>query len=99
MNNLISLFLVFFPLLVITLIASFRMILWLFYDEIESIIKISVKDIIREAISESYNIHDYKWWTTEKDAVDWYINECDSTYIRGRYPTLEKYLNLFCISV
>ena len=43
--------------------------------------------------SERYNINDYKWWTTEKDAIEWYINKCDSTYIRGRYPTLENYLN------
>lgn len=44
MKNLIGLFLAFFPLLAITLVASFKIILWLFYDEIESIIKFSIND-------------------------------------------------------
>lgn len=43
--------------------------------------------------SDSWNICDYKWWTTEKDAIDWYINVCDNSYIRGKYKTLEDYLN------
>lgn len=43
--------------------------------------------------SNSYDICDYKWWTSEKDAIDWYINICDNSYIRGKYPTLENYLN------
>ncbi len=43
--------------------------------------------------NESYNINDYKWWSTERDAIDWYINVCDNSYIRGKYKTLEDYLN------
>ena len=43
--------------------------------------------------SDSWDICDYKWWTTEKDAIDWYINVCDNSYVRGKYKTLEDYLN------
>ena len=44
-------------------------------------------------MTESWNICDYKWYSTEKDAIDWYINKCNNKYIRGKYPTLETYLN------
>lgn len=75
MNNLIGLFLAFFPLLVITLVASFKLILWLFYDEIESIIKFSIKDIVREAISESYNIHENSYFVRSTLAFKQAIRE------------------------
>lgn len=44
MEQITGLFFAFFPLLVITLIASFRIILWLFYEEIENIIKSSMNN-------------------------------------------------------
>lgn len=58
MNNLIGLFLAFFPLLAITLIASFKLILWLFYGEIVDIIKCFIKYDVREVINETYDLHE-----------------------------------------
>lgn len=43
--------------------------------------------------NESWDICDYKWRSIKRDAIDWYINECNSSYVKGRYPTLESYLN------
>ena len=43
--------------------------------------------------NESYDICDYKWYSPKSDAIDWYINVCDNSYIRGKHQTLEQYLN------
>lgn len=45
--------------------------------------------------NESWDICDYKKRITKDAAINWYINECDSTYIKGKYPTLESYLNFW----
>ena len=44
-------------------------------------------------VSESWDIRDYKYWLSEEAATNWYINVCDNSYIKGKYPTLEQYLN------
>lgn len=43
--------------------------------------------------NESWDICDFKWRSTKQDAIDWYINECDNSYVKGKCPTLESYLN------
>lgn len=58
MSDLMILFLLFFPLLAITLITSFRIILWLFYDEIVDIMKCFIKYDVREVINETYDLHE-----------------------------------------
>lgn len=58
MKNLIGLFLAFFSLLAITLIASFKLILLLFYGEIVDIIKCFIKYDVREVINETYDLHE-----------------------------------------
>ena len=44
-------------------------------------------------MTESWDICDYKWRTTREEAIQWYLCECQNTYIQKYYPTLESYLN------
>ena len=44
-------------------------------------------------MTESWDICDYKWRTTREQAIQWYLYECDNSYIKKHYPTLESYLN------
>lgn len=40
----------------------------------------------------SYDISDYKWMWTKKDAIYEYYNGLRSKYLRDRFATLEEYL-------
>ena len=40
----------------------------------------------------SYDISDYKWMWTKKDAIYEYYNGLHSQYLRDRFATLEEYL-------
>lgn len=41
--------------------------------------------------AESWDICDYKWRMTKKEAIDWYNQEA-SNWFKKRYPTLEDWL-------
>lgn len=46
--------------------------------------------------SESYNICDYKWYMTRREAINWYNYKMEheaSYYFKKRYPTLRAWLN------
>lgn len=40
----------------------------------------------------SYDISDYKWMWTKKDAIYEYYNGLHSQYLKDRFATLEEYL-------
>ena len=42
--------------------------------------------------TDSWDICDYKWRTTKKEAIDWYFY-CNNPYIYETYPTLKDWLN------
>lgn len=41
----------------------------------------------------SWNICDYRWRITKKEAINWYFNGYNNNYIKNRYPTLNSYIN------
>ena len=40
----------------------------------------------------TYNISDYRWYWTEKDAMEHYFKQSPDSFIRKHYPTLDSYL-------
>lgn len=42
--------------------------------------------------NETWNICDYRWRTTKKEAIEWYFCNCNNDYILKKYPTLDSYL-------
>ena len=44
-------------------------------------------------MTESWDICDYKWYSTKEEAIEWYLHNCDNDYIKKKYPTLKRYLN------
>jgi hypothetical protein len=44
-------------------------------------------------IYQSWNICDYKWLWTKRDAIKEYTLRCTNDYFKRQYPTLELYLD------